>query len=140
MYSEADLQHASFWCKERVQQEQWKQLEQFQEVWRSVSEYMLIQQYTFHISTNLHEYICFYICRYTLSHLYMKCRRKAILEYFKEPTEDAEILGQCCDVCVEPVTETEDFQDEMTALLSAAQQIPDKGEKKVRILRVLPIQ
>ena len=40
------------------------------------------------------------------------------------------ITVHCCDVCQQNFP-TQDHKDEMTAIVRAVQQLPDKGEKKV---------
>lgn len=59
LYSEADLQHMCYWCKDSSQEEQQQKMKSFQEVWR-----------------------------FAFSHLHMKCRREVILEHFEEDNID----------------------------------------------------
>lgn len=69
------------------------------------------------------------VWQYTYAHLINKCRRAAILEYFEEITESKPV-GECCDVCTQNVP-AKDMQKEITAVLLAIKEVPDKGEKKV---------
>lgn len=62
--------------------------------------------------------------RYALAHLSGKCRRKIILEYFEEECDLEDAIEQ--HDCL-----TRDHKEEMTAIVKAVEQIPDKGEKKV---------
>ena len=54
-----------------------------------------------------------------------------ILEYFEEASDNSDHLGHCCDVCQVGSTDVKNCTEEMTAIMRAVQEIPDKGEKKV---------
>ena len=41
--------------------------------------------------------------------------------------------GECCDVCSSPAS-TQGYQAEVTAILTGIQEIPERGEKKVRCM------
>ena len=103
LYSESDLQHAAFWCKGLTREGEQGILRQFQAVWQ-----------------------------YVYSHVLGKRRRKAMLEYFGEELHAPEMTtGECCDVCSNPAS-MQDYQAEMTAILTGIREIPERGEKKVR--------
>lgn len=123
IYAETDLQHASFWCKSLNSEDKTELLSHFQAAWRYVNYRSFIINLTFFNE------------RYALAHLQMKCRRKVILEYFGENTNDETCCEQhCCDVCQETQHQsTKDCKDEMVAIVKAVRQIPNKGEKKVCI-------
>ena len=72
--------------------------------------------------------------QYTYAHVINKCRRAAILEYFEE-NPDIKPTGECCDVCSRSAP-AKDKQEEITAVLTAVKDIPDKGEKKVKYMRI----
>ena len=104
MFSESDLQYAAFWCTDLRPVTEQKLLCQFQSVWQFV-----------------------------YSNLIGKCKRKAILEFFGERlAEDYLATTECCDTC-STSPPTKDYQLEMTAILTALQEIPERGEKKVFI-------
>lgn len=64
----------------------------------------------------------------------MKCRRRIILEYFRESFEDEnqETGDECCDVC--SMKDSKDLincYEEIKAVLTTVQHFSDKGEKQV---------
>ena len=55
-----------------------------------------------------------------------------MLEYFGEELHVPEMTtGECCDVCSNPAS-MQDYQAEMTTILTGIWKIPERGEKKVR--------
>ena len=74
----------------------------------------------------------FYIYRFALAHLVNSCRRKVILEYFKEECNISGYTGAYCfDVCSSPLL-VANCQSEMTAVIRAATELSGFGEEKVR--------
>lgn len=69
--------------------------------------------------------------RFAYGHLYGKCRRKIILEYFEEDITCHSVTdGVCCDVC-ETEYDMKECQDEIMSIVEAVKDNPNKGEKQV---------
>ena len=72
------------------------------------------------------------VSRFALAHLHGKCRREVVLAYFKEDIPP-EKPTECCDVCCQlDSAEKIDVQGEVVAIIRAVQDMPNKGEQKVR--------
>lgn len=58
------------------------------------------------------------------------------MKYFEE---ELKVSDYCCDVCSQAAnTETKDCLKEVTAIITAVKEIPNKGEKKViKLINVL---
>ena len=70
------------------------------------------------------------MCRYALGHLHGDCRRKILLDYFKEEGE-CKASGDCCDVCSQSQVDTYECQEELAAIVEVIKEFPNKGVKKV---------
>ena len=64
--------------------------------------------------------------RFAYAHLYNKCRREVLLEYFGEELEEQ----LTCDVC-ENLNDTSDYTPEIKVILQSTRELSEVGEKKV---------
>ena len=60
------------------------------------------------------------------------CRRNVLLEYLGEESNIPLAKTGCCDVCSSDF-ELIDYQKEVLAVIQAVQEIPNYGERKVRL-------
>ena len=72
------------------------------------------------------------VFRFALAHEGKMCRRNVLLEYLGEESNTALAENGCCDVCSSDL-ELIDYQKEVSAAIQAVQEIPDYGERKVRL-------
>ena len=77
-------------------------------------------------------YIYISVLRFALAHEGKMCRRNVLLEYLGEESNTALAENECCDVCSSDL-ELIDNQKEVSAAIQAVQEIPDYGERKVRL-------
>ena len=72
------------------------------------------------------------VLRFALAHEGRMCRRSVLLEYLGEESSAASAENGCCDDCSSDL-ELMDYQKEVLAAIQAVQEIPNYGERKVRL-------
>lgn len=72
------------------------------------------------------------VLRFALAHEGKMCRRNVLLEYLGEELDIPPAETGCCDVC-SCNFELIDYQKEVLAAIQAVQEIPNYGERKVRL-------
>ena len=68
---------------------------------------------------------------FSCAHLAGLCRRKQVLKLFEEDESNAVSASKCCDVCEGEISELSDKKTELALLVSAIDELGNKGEVKV---------